>query len=492
MSTRSQSYHLQRQTPRRSSLSFGAQIILWLAFLLFVAGGLLFGYIFYSAVRERMDQPLNPVDAAVPVLPSSNTTTQPVANPAAAPSTSSNPATTTNPPPAGRVNILLLGIDQRESEQGQPTRTDTMILLTIDPVGKTMGLLSIPRDLWVPIPGLAKPLEERINSAHFYGDLQKYPGGGVALAKRTVQYNLGVPVHYYVRIDFKSFEKIVDAMGGVTINVEKAIRDNEYPDNDFGVISIYIPAGLQHMDGETALRYVRTRHSDSDFGRTRRQLQFLMAMRDQALKLNIVPKLPSLIAQMRDSVKTDLSANEIISLAKTASQIETDHIMTRSIDEKMVQGWITPQGGDVLIPKRDEIKSVIDEMFGPVAQPTAVPQAAAPTPAPTAVSSQNSDMIARLQAEHARIEVLNGTNTKGLAARTRTYLGSLGYNVVTIGDAGRYDYRESVIIFYAEKAYTQANLIKLFNVRPENVRLSPSAHMNVDIRVILGANAVVP
>jgi hypothetical protein len=191
-------------------------------------------------------------------------------------------------------------------------------------------------------------------------------------------------------------------------------------------------------------------------------------------------------------VKTDLSANEIISLAKTASQIETDHIMTRSIDEKMVQGWITPQGGDVLIPKRDEIKSVIDEMFGPVAQPTAVPQAAAPTPAPTAVSSQNSDMIARLQAEHARIEVLNGTNTKGLAARTRTYLGSLGYNVVTIGDAGRYDYRESVIIFYAEKAYTQANLIKLFNVRPENVRLSPSAHMNVDIRVILGANAVVP
>ena len=477
MSTDSRSYP--------SSGSALLRLLLSVAFVLFVAGGLLFGYLFYSGVRERMAQPLNPVQTDIPLLPSSSSsssiTTEPGTSPGVAPASGGWTG-------RDRVTILLLGIDQRESEAGQPSRTDTMILATIDPVGKTMGLLSIPRDLWVAIPGLSKPLDERINSAHFYGDLYKYPGGGPALAKKTVQYNLGIPVQYYVRLDFKGFEKIVDALGGVTINVEKAIRDDEYPDANFGTISIYIPAGLQHMDGETALRYVRTRHVDSDFGRTRRQLQFLIAMRDQALKLNILPKLPSLISQFRDSVKTDLSANEIIALARVASQVESENITSRSIDEKMITPWLTPQGGDVLIPKREEIKKLVEEMFGPVAQATAEP--GNPTPVPT--PHQSAEERARLQAEGARIEVLNGTNTKGLAGRTRTYLTSLGYDVVTIGDAGRYDYKETVIVYYAEKRYTQQSLIKLFGVRPENVRLAPSARMDVDIRVILGANAQVP
>lgn len=494
MSTSSRTQRWRQEAPAPAPLSLGTQVAIWLGFLLFVAGGLLFGYLFYTTLRERMDAPLNPVQSSASVLPVNNSAPPltPVAN-LVAPAPSNKSSTTSAPPPMGRVNILLLGIDQREQEAGEPTRTDTMILVTIDPLGKTMGLLSIPRDLWAPIPGLATPLEERINSAHFYGDLYKYPGGGVALAKRTVQYNLGVPVHYYVRVDFKAFEKIVDVLGGVTINVEKAIRDNEYPDNNFGTISIYIPAGLQAMDGETALRYVRTRHADSDFGRTRRQLQFLMAMRDQALRINILPKLPSLLSQLRDSVKTDLSANEIISLARTATQIESDRISMRSIDEKMVSGWITPQGGDVLVPKRDEIKKVVDEMFAaaPAVAPSPSPQPAAPTAAPTA-PRVNPDVHARLQAENARIEVLNGTTTKGLATRTRSYLHNQGYNIVAVGDAGRYDYKDAVIVVYAEKVYTQASLVKLFDVRPENVRIAPSARIDVDIRVILGANVQVP
>ena len=260
-----------------------------------------------------MAQPLNPVLSTVPVLPSSIPPSDPshaVAAPVAAPTPAPSASSFTN-----RVNILLMGIDQREQDSGLPTRTDTMILLTIDPASKSMGMLTIPRDLWVPIPGLGRPVEDRINTASILGDLEKYPGGGPALAKKTVQYNLGVPVHYYVRMDFKGFEKIVDALGGVTINVPQAIQDEEYPDDNYGVMSISFPAGVQHMDGETALRYVRTRHADSDFGRGRRQLQFLMAMRDQALKLNILPKVPGLIGQMRDSIKTDLSANDIITLA---------------------------------------------------------------------------------------------------------------------------------------------------------------------------------
>jgi hypothetical protein len=313
------------------------------------------------------------------------------------------------------------------------------------------------------------------------------------LAKKTVQYNLGVPVNYYVRVDFTGFQKIVDALGGVNINVDKAIRDDQYPDGDYGVISIYIPAGPQHMDGQTALQFVRTRHADSDFGRTRRQLQFLLAMRDQALKLNILPKVPSLIAQFRDSVKTDLSASDILSLARIASQIDSDHIIARSIDETMTTGWVTPQGGDVLIPKRDAIKAVVDEVFGSAAQPTALP-ASVPTTAPTVQPTpvQNAQTRSRLVSEAARIEVLNGTTTKGIAGRAQVYLNGLGYNVLKIGDAGSYNYSETVILYYASKPVAQSSLAQLFNVRPENVRQAPTARTDVDIRVILGANAVVP
>jgi LCP family protein required for cell wall assembly len=488
MSTSPQLQKWPADAPQRAPLSAWTRLTLLLALILFVAGGLLFGYIFYASVRERMAQPLNPVEAAVPVLPESNASA-PAALPAA-PSTSGSTAPTASGPKE-RINILLMGIDQRDAEAGQPTRTDTMILLTIDPVGKTMGLLSIPRDLWVPIPGLSHPLTERINTANFYGDLENYPGGGPALAKKTVQYNLGIPVHYYVRIDFNGFQKIVDALGGVTIDVDKPIHDDQYPDANYGVITIDIPAGVQHMDGKTALEFVRTRHVDSDFGRTRRQLQFLVAMRDQALNLNILPKLPSLISQFRDSVKTDLTANEIINLARLASQVDKDQIITRSIDETMVTGWVTPEGGEVLIPNRDEIKKVVDEVFAPVAQapnpqPTPVPTA---TPAP---EQPTASSLSVLQSENARIEVLNGTNTKGLATRTSTYLRSLGYNVVAIGDAGRYDYQTSVILSYADKKYTQSALTQLFNVLPENVRKAPSARMDVDIRLILGADAPVP
>lgn len=490
MSTEAQTHQWQTEPPQERSMSTGARITLAVAFLLFVAGGLLFGYLFYSVVSERFAQPLNPAPASVSVLPSSSGSGGAAGSTPAASETQQPAAAPTS---KERINILLLGIDQRESEAGQPTRTDTMILLTIDPVGKTMGLLTIPRDLWVPIPGLSKEIEDRINTAHFYGDLYKYPGGGAALAKKAVQYNLGVPVHYYVRIDFKGFEKIVDALGGVTINVEKAIRDDQYPDDNYGMISIYIPAGLQHMDGETALRYVRTRHVDSDIGRMRRQVQFLTAMWDQALKVSIVTKLPGLISQFRDSVKTDLSASEIINLARIATQIERTSFVARSIDETMVLSWVTPQGAEVLVPKRDAIKQVVADIFGSAAAtPTPAPQKAAASPTAASTPVQSAEVRARLVADNARIEVLNGTTKKGLAGRAQVFLNSLGYNVVTIGDAGRYDYTDSVIVYYTERPYTMNALAKQFGVKAENIRVASSARMDVDIRIILGSSATVP
>jgi LCP family protein required for cell wall assembly len=160
-----------------------------------------------------------------------------------------------------RVNILVLGVDQRPGERG-PWRTDTMIVVSVDPVSKSAGMLSLPRDLWVEIPGYG---QDRINTAYVVGDLNKFPGGGPALAKKTVQYNLGEPIHYYVRVNFLAFQKLIDLIGGVDIYVEQEINDPTYPDMNYGYDPLHIPAGWQHLDGALALKYARTRHASSDF-----------------------------------------------------------------------------------------------------------------------------------------------------------------------------------------------------------------------------------
>lgn len=258
-----------------------------------------------------------------------------------------------------RVNILLLGVDLRPQESG-PTRTDTLIVVTLDPATGTAGMLSIPRDLWVEIPGFQ---EGRINQAHFFGDAYNYPGGGPALAMRTVEYNLGIPIHYYVRINFQGFREIVDTLGGITVDVPSEIRDDRYPDEDYGYMSIYIPAGVQTMDGETALRYARTRHGTTDFERARRQQQVLLAIRDKALNLNLLPRLPDLIRTLGHTVDTNLTPGEVLALAPIASSIDPSQIKSAVIDETMTVRVIMETGADVLFPDRVLICQIVEEIF---------------------------------------------------------------------------------------------------------------------------------
>lgn len=262
-----------------------------------------------------------------------------------------------------RINILLLGIDQRPGEQG-PFRTDTMIVLTVDPATGTAGMLSIPRDLWVPIPGYG---ENRINTANFLGDMYKHPGGGPALAKKTVAYNLGFPIHYYVRVNFEGFKRIVDMVGGIDIEVPHEIKDDSFPDDNYGYDPLYIPAGLVHMDGELALKYARTRHGDDDFQRARRQQQVILALKDKVLDLNLlpslIPKLPELMATLSDSVQTDMPMDEILRLARLSRELDFDNVKTVVIDETMTIPQTTPSGARVLLPIRENIRPVVDDLF---------------------------------------------------------------------------------------------------------------------------------
>jgi len=372
-----------------------------------------------------------------------------------------------------RVNILVMGIDQREHEQG-PWRTDTMLILTIDPVTVSGGMLSIPRDLWVPILGYE---EGRINTAHYLGEFYDYPGGGSALAVKTVQYNFGVPIHYYARVNFAAFEQLVDLIGGIDVYVEEEIADPSYPDEAYGYDPLYISAGWQHFDGEMALKYARTRHTaGGDFDRAKRQQQVLLAVFEQVTRLDLLPQLAprafELWKTLQGAVVTDLTLDQVIALAQLASEVDTEKVRYGVVDEHYTQFWETPDGQQVLIPVRDRIRELRDYIFT-----TKVP-----------LLQQADDPSARLEAEAATIEVLNGTTAEGLAALTAEYFQQQGLQVSHTDNADRSDYPESLVIVYTGKTYTAEYLTRFLGLPLTAVVHGADPNAEYDISVILGAD----
>jgi LCP family protein required for cell wall assembly len=264
----------------------------------------------------------------------------------------------------GRVNLLVLGIDQRGS-QGGYFRTDTMIIVSVDPKANSVGMISVPRDLWVPIWGY--DIENRINTAHYYGDARAYPGGGPALARDTVAYNLGIPIHHYIRLNFSAFEKLIDEIGGIDLYVEKTINDPLYPDEGTGYDPFYLPAGQHHLDGEIALKYARSRHGTGDFDRAQRQQQVILAARDQVVRLNQLPRLiangPDILNTLGDSVRTDLSFDQAVQLAQIVNAIPLEAYRGAVIDQSYTQPYTTDSGAQVLIPLRDKIATLYESFF---------------------------------------------------------------------------------------------------------------------------------
>ncbi len=313
------------------------------AYTLFLMGGLTSAYLFYGSLRDIFAYSAGSTSVELPIIGDYD----------------SLPETVPDWSQKERVNIVLLGVDQRPGEDG-PWRSDTMIVVTVDPKSMTAGALSIPRDLYVEIPGYG---EQRINMAHFLGDAYHYPGDGPGLAMKTIEYNFGIPVHYYIRVDFQGFREIIDYLGGITIDVEKEIWDYRYPDGQYGYSTVHIPAGVQVMNGRMALQYARTRHGGSDFDRLRRQQQVLMATREKALRLQLIPKIPLLASTLGHTVKTNLQVGEVITLAQIATQIDAEDIRFAVIDENVTVPMVLDNGADVLFPERDKIRELMEEIF---------------------------------------------------------------------------------------------------------------------------------
>ena len=272
------------------------------------------------------------------------------------------PTSTPLPTLANDLNLLLLGTDLRSA--GDPTwRTDTLIVVAVRPRYGFIAMLSVPRDLWVDIPGHGY---DRINVADYLGETSRGPGGGPQLVAETLRASLGISVDAYARIRSEGLARIIDAVGGITINSDRALDEwfwDETSPN--GVSHMVVAEGPQHMDGHLALMYARARHDSNDMERSKRQQQILLALRDAALRPEVLPRLPALVSALAGTVETDLRPAQALSLAGLAIRLKPEAFRQRVFDATMVRDWTTPAGAMVLLPDRARIEQVWAELTSP-------------------------------------------------------------------------------------------------------------------------------
>ncbi len=363
------------------------------------------------------------------------------------------------PPPwdgASRVTMLIIGLRGGDSATDCPECTDTLILLTIDPVTKTAGMLSLPRDMWVNIPGFGYG---KINSAYTLGDNFKLPGGGPGLTIQTVQNFVGIPIQYYAQIDFDAFASMIDDIGGICVQVATKI--------DVGVQfehgTTVLEPGLDCMTGKVALGYARTRDvvqgvSGGDVERSQHQQQVILAIRDKVLTNlpSLVTKAVPLYDQISSGVHTNLTFDDMLRLAMLAKDIPIKSIQQGVIDYTMMQDGQTQVNGqkvDILRPYPDMIRALVDKIFG------------GGTLAPAA----SGDPTQLMKQEAASVLVINGSGVAGIAQKTADYLKGQGMNVSGVGNMAAYPDKynfpplpnRSMLVVHAGKLYTIKYLMAL-------------------------------
>lgn len=377
-----------------------------------------------------------------------------------------------------QIRILLLGIDQRSAtgETG-PYRTDTMILMSIDPVRKTVGVLSLLRDLWVRIPGYEA---NRLNTANFIGDRDAYPGGGgPALAMETVSTNFGLNVDKYILINFDVFTTIVDVLApdGVSIMVREHINDPFYPDAGYGMIHVVFEPGEQRLNAETLLQYARTRATEGgDFDRARRQQQVLDAVRAEVLSaggiVNLVASAPELWSELSNNYRTNLELNDILALAQLMGQIKPEDIRFEVVNNLYVNDGLSPSGESVLFPDYAAISELMQRTFYPH------------------IELSPAEIKARADADAAPIYVYNGTQIFGLAGATREWLIAKGVQVTGVGNDTRSDLEQTEIRNYGGRhLWTARYIAGLMGLPDERIARAGDGLIAEGVMVALGADA---
>lgn len=279
------------------------------------------------------------------------------------PTPAATPTPTPIPPPfsfSNTDNLLLLGTDRRPNWTNW--RTDSMMVIGIDHAYKRAVVFSIPRDLYVNIPGYG---QGRINQVDYIGEhTLKTPGGGPALVSQVISETLGISTKHWVRIEMRGFEQMVDALGGVNVQLDCPFYELIYDLDDQAWTYFQLPAGDVLMDGITAYRFVTLRYVESDFGRSKRQRQFLWALRNQARDTDLILRLPELWNAFQQTFSTDISLLDMIRLARFGLSIEPENVRSAGLTNKELQRYITPAGADVLrIVDRSIVNEVIDNIW---------------------------------------------------------------------------------------------------------------------------------
>ena len=376
---------------------------------------------------------------------------------------------------ASRITVLIVGLDYRDwlANEGPP-RSDTMILLTIDPLTKTAGMLSIPRDMWVNVPGFGY---SRINMAYANGEGSKLPGGGPELARKTVEQFIGVPIQYYAQIDFSTFASFIDEIGGIEIYNDENLRLDPL---GTGKDKIKLTCcGWRRLNGERALAYARFRKDkEGDIARAKRQQKVIIAIRNKVLAPENFPtmisKAQTFYEQFSAGIRTNMPFDVAVRLGVLARDIPVESIKQGAIDYSMVALDSTVLGGadaSIMKPLPDKIRELRDQIFttGGAINPLA---------------NQN-DLPGLMQADGARVRVLNGSFTAGLDTTTGNFLVAQGVPVTEIGPADATN--ATMLVVYSPKLYTLKYLQAVFGVtQSAQILFKPDPTSSVDIEVRVG------
>ncbi len=364
----------------------------------------------------------------------------------------------------GRINILLLGIGGQGHDG--PNLTDTIQVVSIDAKAKKAAMLSIPRDLYVTVPDADQKV--KINEVHAIGEDNGSEGGGPALDKQLISSMLGIQVHYFVRVDFEGFRDVINDLGGVDINVTERLYDPYYPAGEStGYQVVDIKPGVQHLNGDIALQYARSRETTTDFDRSRRQQEVMVATRDKALQVQSLTnpaKISGLIDTLGDHVKTDLSIGEMERLASITKDIPAASVNSKVLDtgpEGLLYDSTGPGGAFILLPRSgnyDDIRAFAHQLFEGV----------------------------DIGAEHAGVELLNASGRSGVAAQESTILAGYGYTITSTGNAETAATQTIIYDFTnGAKPHTISELQKRYQAQ---VIKQPASQPGVDVRVVIGSS----
>ena len=378
-----------------------------------------------------------------------------------------------------RINFLLLGIGG-EGHDG-PFLTDTMMIASIKPSTGQIAMVSIPRDLGVNIPGYGI---NKINHANAYGE-SKQSGAGPEVAQKIIEKTIDLKINYFVRVDFKAFNEIIDEVGGITINVDKSFVDEMYPAPNFEYQTIIFSKGVQTMNGDTALKFVRSRHGNnnegSDFARAKRQQKVLFALKEKILSfgtlLNPI-RINNIYGSLNRHIVTNLQFADIMSLARMMKELDTQKIITKVLDDSL-NGYlissISKDGAFLLNPKTgnfDDINTMIANIFETeTAVADNTPSQSAPTLQP------------------ANVEIQNGTWIVGMAARMKKRLEDKNFVIGNVGNTVERPQSTSGIYQISNK--NNADVIQALQAELHiSIKQKPPADVQVasssDILILLG------